>query len=220
MTKENMQRLRIRFCRGEEVKYISHLDIMRLWQRALNRAGVPLAYSEGFNPHPRISLAAPLALGVISEAELMDIVLAKWVSPHSFTTAVGQQLPPGIKVQQVYNIPLTMPSLQSQVRYAEYKVELETEKGQKDIESAIASLLATEHLPWQHQRDTGPRHYDLRVLIDDLWLVDWCSGYCTIGMRLRCDSGGSGRPEQVAAALGFEQYPRAIHRTKLILKTS
>lgn len=215
-----MQRLRIRFCREEEVKFISHLDIMRLWQRALNRAGVPLAYSEGFNPHPRISLAAPLALGVISEAELMDIVLAKWVSPHSFTTAVGQQLPPGIKIQQVYNIPLTMPSLQSQVRYAEYKVELETEKGQKDIESAIASLLATEHLPWQHQRDTGPRHYDLRVLIDDLWLVDWCRGYCTIGMRLRCDSGGSGRPEQVAAALGFEQYPKSIHRTRLILKTS
>ena len=215
-----MQRLRIRFCRGEEIKFISHLDIMRLWQRALNRAGVPLAYSEGFNPHPRISLAAPLALGVISEAELMDIVLAKWVSPHSFTTAVGQQLPSGIKIQQVYNMPMTMPSLQSQVRYAEYKVELETGKGQKDIESAMASLLATEHLPWQHQRDTGPRHYDLRVLIDDLWLVDWCSGYCTIGMRLRCDSGGSGRPEQVAAALGFEQYPKSIHRTKLILKTS
>jgi len=215
-----MQRLRIRFCREEEIKFISHLDIMRLWQRALNRAGVPLAYSEGFNPHPRISLAAPLALGVISEAELMDIVLAKWVSPHSFTTAVSRQLPPGVSIQQVYNIPVTMPSLQSQVRYAEYKVELETEKGQKDTESAIASLLATEHLPWQHQRDTGPRHYDLRVLIDDLWLVDWCSGYCAIGMRLRCDSGGSGRPEQVAAALGFEHYPKSIHRTKLVLKTS
>ena len=134
-----MQRLRIRFCRGAEIKFISHLDIMRLWQRALNRAGVPLAYSEGVNPHPRISLAAPLALGVISEAELMDIVLAKWVSPHSFTTAVGQQLPSGIKIQQVYNMPMTMPSLQSQVRYAEYKVELETEKGQKDI-SPLALL--------------------------------------------------------------------------------
>ena len=58
-----MQRLRIRFCRGQEVKFISHLDIMRLWQRAFNRAGIALAYSEGFNPHPRLSLAAPLALG-------------------------------------------------------------------------------------------------------------------------------------------------------------
>ena len=68
-----MQRLRIRFCRGEELKFI-YLDIIRLWQRALNRTGVPLAYSEGFNPHPRISLAVPLALGITGEAELMDIV--------------------------------------------------------------------------------------------------------------------------------------------------
>ena len=214
-----MQRLRIRFTRGEEVKFISHLDIMRLWQRALNRAGVPLAYSEGFNPHLRMSLAAPLALGVTSEAELMDIVLARFASPHNFTTAVSRQLPSGIEIRQVYNIPLTLPSLQSQVRYAEYKVELKTGKGQKDIESLIASLLATEHLPWQHQRDTGPRHYDLRALIDDLWLIDWRRGRCAIGMRLRCDSSGSGRPEQVAIALGFEQYPESIHRTRLILNT-
>jgi radical SAM-linked protein len=215
-----MQRLRIRFCRGEEVKYISHLDIMRLWQRALNRAGVPLAYSEGFNPHPRMSLAVPLALGVTSEAELMDIVVAKWISPHAFIAAVSQQLPPGIEVCQVYNAPLTMPSLQSQVRYAEYMVEMETGKGQKEIESAIASLLSKKSLPWQHQRDTGLRHYDLRALIDDLWLAGEDGECCTIGMRLRCDSNGSGRPEQVAAALGFEQYPKSIHRTKLILKKS
>jgi radical SAM-linked protein len=214
-----MQRLRIRFCRGEEVKYISHLDLMRLWQRALNRAGVPLAYSEGFNPHPRMSLAAPLALGVTSEAELMDIVLAKWASPQSFTTAVSRQLPAGIEIRQVYNTPLAIPSLQSQVRFAEYTVELETEQGPEDIKSAIHSLLATEHLPWQHQRDTGPRHYDLRALIDGLWLINWYSGHCAIGMKLRCDSRGSGRPEQVAASLGFEQYPSSIHRTKLVLQT-
>ena len=214
-----MQRLRIRFCRGEEVKFISHLDLMRLWQRALNRAGVPLAYSEGFNPHPRMSLAAPLALGVTSEAELMDIVLARWSSPHSFTSAVSRQLPRGIEIRQVYNTPPATPSLQSQVRHVEYEVEIETEKGQKDIETAITSLLATKELPWQHQRDTGPRHYDLRALIDDLWLIDWRSGCGTIGMRLRCDSNGSGRPEQVAAALGFENYPKSIHRTKLILQT-
>jgi radical SAM-linked protein len=214
-----MQRLRLRFYRGEEIKFISHLDLMRLWQRALNRAGVPLAYSEGFNPHPRLSLAAPLALGVTSEAELMDIVLAKWASPHSFTSAVSRQLPQGIEICQVYNIPLTVPSLQSQVRYAEYKVTLETEKGQKEIEAALNSLLSAEHLPWQHQRDTGPRHYDLRALINDLWLIDGSAGYGTIVMRLRCDSNGSGRPEQVAAALGFENYPKSIHRTKLILQT-
>ena len=202
------------------MKFVSHLDIMRLWQRALNRAGISLAYSEGFNPHPRISLAAPLAVGVTSEAELMDIILTKSASPHFFTDAVSQQLPPGVEILQVYPIALNMPSLQSQVRYAEYKVELETEKGQKDIESAITSLLALKHLPWQHQRDTGPRSYDLRALIDDLWLIDWHNGHCILGMRLRCDNSGSGRPEQVTAALGFSHYPLSLHRTKLILRTS
>jgi radical SAM-linked protein len=214
-----MQRLRIRFGWGEAVRFISHLDIIRLWQRALNRAGLPLAYSEGFNPHPRISLAAPLALGVTGEAELMDIYLSRWASPHAFTDAVARQLPAGIEMKQVYNIAVTLPSLQSQVRFAEYRVTLATGKGREEVEAALNRLLDAGELPWQHQRDTGPRHYDLRALIDDLWLAEWQDGRCTIGMRLRCDSGGSGRPEQVTAALGFEEYPESMHRTRLILGT-
>ena len=214
-----MQRLRIRFSRGEELKFISHLDIMRLWQRALHRAGIPLAYSEGFSPHPRISLAAPLAVGITSQAELMDAFCSKWVSPHFFTDALSQQLPAGIEILQVYSVAPTMPSLQSQVSQAEYEVKLETEKDKSTIESALTSLLSAKQLPWHHQRDTGTRNYDLRALIDDLWLIHWRSGYGTIGMRLRCDSGGSGRPEQVAAALGFD-HPTSIRRTKLILKIS
>ena len=212
-----MQRLRVRFCRGQELKFISHLDIVRLWQRALHRAGIPIAYSEGFSPHPRISLAAPLPVGVTSEAELMDILSSKQVSPHWFTAAVSRQLPHGIEILQVYQVALTMPSLQAQVRYAEYKVEVPTEKGQRDIESALNDLLSVEQLPWQHQRDTGTRSYDLRALIDGLWLIACHHSYCTIGMKLRCDNSGSGRPEQVASALGFTQHPQLIHRTRLIL---
>jgi len=215
-----MHRLRIRFSRGWEIKFISHLDIMRLWQRALHRAGIPPAYSEGFSPHPRISLAAPLPLGVTSEAELMDIFCAQWVSPHSFTSAVSQQLPLGIEMLQVYQIGSALPSLQSQVRYAEYSVGLVTEKKREEVESALAGLLSADNLPWQHQRDTGLRRYDLRALIDDLWLIDFSEGCCHIGMKLRCDSSGSGRPEQVIKALGFPDYPQSIHRTRLILKTS
>jgi radical SAM-linked protein len=215
-----MQRLRIRFSRGEEIKYISHLDLIRLWQRALNRAGIPLTYSRGFNPHPQISMALALAMGVTSEAELMDIYVDKFISPHTFTAAIGRQLPRGVAVNGVITTPLTMPSLQSQVRQAEYTVTIATQKGKDEIESALNALLDKETLPWQHQRDTGPKKYDLRALIDDLWLMDWRPGVCTIGMRLRCDSNGSGRPEQVAAALGFEHYPDSIHRGKLILQTN
>src|SRR5512138_414428 len=97
-----MQRLRIKFNRGPEIKFISHLDIVRLWQRAFNRAGIEIAYSSGFTPHPRISLAAPLPLGVTSEAELMDVFIIKGVAPHFFVSAVNQQLPPGLKVDKVH----------------------------------------------------------------------------------------------------------------------
>jgi len=215
-----MHRLRVRFKRGQEVKFISHLDLIRLWQRAIHRARIPLAYSEGFSPHPRISLAAPLATGVTSEAELMDIYLSKFTSPHFFTSALGQQLLSGIEIIQVYPIAANQPSLQSKVRFAEYRVMLETEQDKPEVEAAIYHLLSTEHLPWQHHRDTGLRNYDLRALIDDLRLIDFKPPSCTIGMRLRCDSGGSGRPEQVSLALGFNHHPNSIHRTKLILQTN
>jgi len=212
-----MQRLRIKFSRGDEIKFISHLDITRLWERAFHRAQIQLAYSEGFSPHPKISLAAPLAVGITSEAELMDVFIVRPVSPHWFTATVSRQLPSGIAVLGVFQTGLNIPSLQSQVRFAEYRVELANEDGPGDIEAALASLLSAEHLPWHHQRDTGRRNYDLRALVDDLRLIDVYGSGCTFEMKLRCDSGGAGRPEQVAIALGFTNHPRLIHRTRLIL---
>ncbi len=198
------------------MKYISHLDLMRAWERALQRAGIPLAYSEGFSPHPRLSLAVPLPLGVTSEVELMDVFLTHWLPPQSFIREVSQDLPRGIEVLEAWAIAKKLKSLQSRVRQAEYRVEVDTDKGAEALNAQLVSLLSAEHLPWQHLRDTGPRRYDLRNLIDDLWLVDWNSQRSTLGMRLRCDQQGSGRPEQVAAALALP-HPRSIHRTRLIV---
>jgi radical SAM-linked protein len=214
-----MQRLRIKFSRGPEIKFISHLDIVRLWQRAFNRAGIEIAYSSGFTPHPKISLAAPLPLGVTSEAELMDIFCIRGVAPHFFASAINQQLPIGMTVDKVFPISFDLPSLQSQVSRAEYKVTADMENGPEDVNAALKVLLSLENLPWQHQRDTGMMQYDLRKLIDDLWTIDLKPPEFTLGMRLHCGSQGSGRPEQVTAALGFKQRPRSIHRTQLIFET-
>ena len=212
-----MQRLRVRFSRCEEIKYISHLDLMRLWERALRRASVPIAYSEGFTPHPRISLAAPLPIGVTSEGELMDVFLQRRLPLLSFIKAAGNRLPSGVDILEGHEVPPTMPSLQSQVRYTEYLVEVETENGVEEIGSHLSSLLSLKELPWQHKRDTGVRRYDLRALIDDLWLEEKLPSGCIFGMRLRVDNSGAGRPEQVALALGFPDRPRSIHRTRIIL---
>jgi radical SAM-linked protein len=214
-----MQRLRIRFSRGEELKFISHLDIIRLWERAFRRARIALAYSEGFSPHPRISLAAPLSVGITSDVELMDVVLAGRVSPHWFTASVNQKLPAGTKVHEAYMIAPGIPSLQSQVRFARYEVDIETDKDAGEIEDAIFTLLSKEHLPWYHMRDTGRRNYDLRPLIKHIRMMGCNGSHCTSEMVLRCDNSGSGRPEQVAIALGFTEQPVSIRRTELILST-
>lgn len=212
-----MQRLRLKFFRGDQLKYISHLDLMRLWSRALRRAGISVAYSEGFSPHPRISLGAPLPIGVTSEAELMDITVQHAVSPHFLFTALRQQLPIGIDIVEIHEVPLTSPSLQSQLRYAEYRVEVGDSRSEDEMRTAIDSLLQAESLPWQHMRDTGPRRYDLRPLIGSIWPISHSDSSHALGMRLRCDSEGTGRPEQVTAALGVAEHPISIHRTSLIL---
>jgi len=212
-----MQRLRVKFTRQEEIRFISHLDIMRLWERALARAGVQVARSEGFSPHPRLSLAAPLAVGVTSEAELLDVFLSARVSPHWFTDTVTGQLPPGVRIRAVQQVGEMLPSLQSQLRMAEYLVGMNPGDAPGDVAASIDRLLSLESLPWHHQRDTGRRDYDLRALIDDISPVAPESEFCTLFMRLRCDSKGSGRPEQVASALGFTGYPQFIHRIRLVL---
>jgi radical SAM-linked protein len=212
-----MFRLRVRFCRGEELKFISHLDIIRLWVRALRRARIPLEYTEGFSPHPRISLAVPLSVGVTADNELLDISITKVVSPHWFVETVNRQLPEGMKVLEATPISPNVPSLQSQVRFTQYQVEVQTDKNEEEIKTDIDRLLALESLPWHHERDTGRKSYDLRNLIDDIWLVDMKPASCVMGMILRCDESGSGRPEQVVLALGITEYPRSIKRTKLLL---
>jgi len=213
-----MQRIRVQFNRGEEIKFISHLDIMRLWERALRRAGVPIAYSQGFSPHPQISLAVPLSVGMTSDAELMDVVCSRPVTPQWFEGAVNLQLPTGIRVLRVQQVAPVLPSLQSQVRFAEYDVTINIDASRGSIESSIDHLLSLTTLPWQHQRDTGTKNYDLRPLISELKLIGWHPGSSIIAMRLRSDQTGSGRPEQVIAALGYDT-PVSIHRTKLILES-
>lgn len=212
-----MQRLRVKFSRNDDIKFLSHLDLMRLWERVFRRAGLSLTYSEGFSPHPKISLAAPLPVGVTSQGELMDIWLNKWMSPDGFIKQVKSQLPADIDLLEVSVVVPEEPSLQSRVRFAEYIVAVQTDKSQEEVNAMINSLLDKQKLDWHHTRHNEEKYYDLRALIDDIWFISVQDSLCILGMRLKCDSGGTGRPEQVSKAIGFDIYPRNIHRTRLIL---
>lgn len=90
--------IRFKFIRGEEVKYISHLDLMKAFDRALRRSHTPIAYSQGFNPHPQMVFGLPLSVGVTSEAEYADFELSTAVEPGEFMERLNKQLPMGLKI--------------------------------------------------------------------------------------------------------------------------
>jgi radical SAM-linked protein len=208
------QRLRVTFTRGEEMKYITHLDVMRFWERALRRAGIPVAYSEGFSPHPQIALAIPLAVGVTSDAELMDVFLDSVMTPAQFRERVTVELPAGVRIKSVEEAGLNLPSLQADVRAAEYLVDIDA-PADANAHRAIDELLALDTLAWEHRRDDETKTYDLRALIHDI-RIEPHEGALRLRMLLRADNSGAGRPEQVVAALGLPQ-PHRIHRTKIVL---
>jgi radical SAM-linked protein len=207
------QRLRITFAKGEAIKYISHLDLMRLWERALRRARMPLAYSHGFNPRPKIAIASPLPVGFTSRGEVMDIVLERPVSPLSFAKGLAPHLPPGLEVLSVQEVYPKLPSLQSQVCAAAYRVAVCWDGSQDEMEAKLGELLSAEQLP-RHRRG---KDYDLRPLIEDLWVEGGEAGDWVLGMRLRAGSHGSGRPDEVLDTLGLAEKPHTIQRERLLM---
>jgi len=206
-------RVRVVFTRGEKVKYITHLDVMRFWERALRRAGVPVSYSEGFSPHAQISLAAPLPVGTTSDAELMDVFLSEPMAPRELIRAVTPQLPPAITIRSAEEVGVALPALQAEVRFAEYDVDV---PAQADAEDLVERFLSAEQVPWEHRREDEVRSYDIRAQVEEIELERPDAATVRLRMRLKNDNTGSGRPEQVAAALGLGA-PARIHRTRLVL---
>lgn len=209
------QRLRITFAKGEGIKYISHLDLMRLWERSLRRAEVPLAYSHGFNPQPKIAIAAPLPVGFTSREEVMDIFLTYHISPYEFAKRLKPYLPPGLEILSVEEVALKLPSLQSQVRAAEYRVTVACDGSPKEMEERLCKLLSADHL----QRERRGKKYNLRPLIEDLWVKRRETEGYALGMRLKVGSGGTGRPDEVLKELGLYDGAWAIQRERLFFSS-
>lgn len=208
---DSTQRLRVTFAKGEEVKYISHLDLMRLWERALRRANVPLVYSQGYNPRPKISIAFPLAVGITGQEELLDVTLERPLAPRDFASAVERQLPTGISLSEVEEVYPTLPALQTQVQAADYLATVEACETVQQIEARLDGLLSSESLP----RERRNKEYDLRPLIEELWLESRDEHQYTLGMRLRAGERGTGRPDEVLDQLALAAHVKGITRTRL-----
>ncbi|MCZ7624964.1 MAG: TIGR03936 family radical SAM-associated protein [Candidatus Methylomirabilis sp.] len=106
------------------LRFLSHLEVMRALSRALRRAGIAVAYSQGFNPQPKLSLALALPVGVEGLAELGDLELRTTMAPEELSTRVNRCLVDGLQLVRAWEVPLTAPSLTTSVREGAYRVSL------------------------------------------------------------------------------------------------
>lgn len=97
-----MFQVKVKYKKGEEVKFISHKDLMRAFQRAIRRAELPIAYSQGFNPHMKISWGDALKVGAISDREFATLEFENWVKPNAVKEKLNQQLPPGLEILDAF----------------------------------------------------------------------------------------------------------------------
>jgi radical SAM-linked protein len=213
---EAVQRIRLVFAKGGPVKYVAHLALMRAWERIVRRAGLPIAYSQGFNPRPRLTFASALPVGYTGRAEVMDVELTTRVAPQDLLERVRPQLPAGFGLESAGDVPLRSAPLQALVRYSVYRVGLGAAEAPEVVQQALARLLATENVPWQREVKGRRRDFDLRALVRDLWYIGPAGDRHWVGMALVTDNTASGRPGDVLDLLGLGDRQHVIERVRLV----
>jgi radical SAM-linked protein len=213
-----MQRIRIFYAKTQALRYTGNLDVHKIWERTLRRAKLPLAYSQGFHPQPKLNQACPLPLGMLSRAEIIDIWLDPDLPIEQVAAQLAKNVQPGIEIDHLENIDLHEPALQTQVAASRFQVTLLCLPGEypvslTDLSEKVASLLSAESLPRQ-RRD---KPYDLRPFIQQLEITGADEkGQPLLLMLLSATAGASGRPEEVLSAMGFDPFSTRIERVGLV----
>jgi len=205
-----------RYRKGDEVRWISHLDLKRTLERAMRRAQLPLALTEGHNPHPRLSLGPPLPLGATGDAELLVIHLSEPVGPGEVKERLNQQLPPGLEVMETWALPrYKKKETFGDIDVAEYRVTIRGEVAAGKVRQRVKELLARQELIVERGGERPERVVDLRPLILSLSVAHATEEEVELYMRLRTGSHGGARPQEVIALLNLEGGDRMIryHRS-------
>lgn len=216
MNETYAQRMRVWFRTDDSVKYVGHLDMHRTWERAIRRAGLPLAYTQGFNPQARLQFAAALPVGFTGEAEVADVFLNEELQPEAFVERLADALPPGVRPVRAQPVPREAPSLQSQVNGASYRVEVETDDDEMSFCERLAEFLTRTEAWRERRKGKDISRYDLRPLIQELRYTGPVSGGHGFDVTMRAEPGATGRPDELLAELGFETAPRRIARVRLL----
>lgn len=206
-----MQRIRLVYSKGDELKFTGNLDMMKVWERTFRRAGLKVAYSQGFHPQPKIHQALPLPLGFTSQNDLLDFWLDSDENPDEIKGKLERALQPGITVQEYQVVTAGLKPLQTLVASASYLVQMEAESIPADLAARIEDLLRQGEC----LRERRGKQYDLRPLIEKLEITN--DDPTGIFMTLAARPAATGRPEEVLDALGITMQDIEIMRTGMIM---
>ncbi len=207
-------RVRITFSKQGALRYTGHLDLHRLWERAMRRAALPITYSQGFHPQPKISLAAALPLGFASRGEMLDVRLNEEIPVENISNRLKDNLPADIQIIHVESVDERAPALQTQVLSAAYEVHLTEPIDGAELTRKVEALMMSESA----MRERRGKSYDLRPLIEMLSVVTEANGNVWLRMTLAARDGATGRPEEVLNALDIAPEYTRVERTRLIFQ--
>jgi len=213
--------VRVRYAKEGRLVALSHLETMHALLRAVRRAGLPVAYSQGFHPKPRVSFGPALPVGVESSAEYLDLELKGRFDPATAGTLLGRAMPPGLSVLDVHEVEPGAPSLSESVRAVHYRVEFEAgwsddelARRIEDFHSAEQRVVRRPAPPKPRERKRNPRHagerqqprareIDLKEFVTHLAV----EGPGRVAFSLKADPTGSAKPAEVLAAVFGDGAP-------------
>lgn len=215
--------IRSKFLRGEEVKYISHLDLMKTFERALRRTNIPISYSQGFNPHPNIIFGLPLSVGVTSDAEYVDFELASEIDPQDFSYRLNSQLPEGLRILDT-KIKESKNNIMASIDRATYDILVFVDKNIESyiLQEKIDSFLQMPCILVQKTSKKGIQDIDIKAMIYKICVkTQHGENLFCLDTNISAGSKANLKPELLLKAINqnfeFAIKIQKIHRTGLFI---
>ena len=225
---EQVGRLRVRFAKTGEMALLSHLDLVRMLERALRRSQLPVSFTGGFHPLPRLQLALALPLGAEADSDWLDLSFTEVVQPEQLMDRLAPLLPQGFALLEAHGVPVKSPALSQMLQSAHWRLCLQPSgadplPAERRCQEALGELLGAEALPLEElDRQGRRRRRDLRPLLLDLHWHHWSPQRLELGLETLVQANGrSLKPDQLrqllAQRLGCELQQTQLRRVALKL---
>ena len=213
----------VAFEKGADLRFIGHLDLMRTMQRALRRSLLPIKYSNGFNPHIRLSFAAPLSVGVVGLRELMEVPLEDGVTEQQFMDGMNAVLPSCLQIRFCRSVEDTFPALMSLVAGADYRITMPRSEESIRAAEAFPAFMALDSYVANRRTKSGENPCDIRPFVLDGSIAETENDY-EITLHTAATSAGMLKPslwlECLREYAGCGEFAHLIYRTAILAKNA